>query len=121
MSQGICDPVRSFSSVPGHDFTSFLNLRRPDTGDRPYKCQHCGDAFARSDLLSRHVNKCHSAEKAAAIAAAEAAGIPLKSKKGKGSKSSCDQCIIDKSVCNSGEPCGLSNFFRYFFVAGDSF
>ena len=49
----------------------------PDTGDRPYKCQHCGDAFARSDLLSRHVNKCHSAEKAAAIAAAVAAAQVL--------------------------------------------
>jgi hypothetical protein len=65
-----------------------------DTGDRPYKCTHCGDQFARrcvrpsicltsphhhplssllcqsmiltyypSDLLSRHVNKCHSAAK----------------------------------------------------------
>lgn len=78
-----------------------------DTGDRPYKCQHCGDAFARSDLLSRHVNKCHSAEKAAAIAAAEAAGIPLKSKKGRGSKTACDQCSIEKNVCNSGEPCGV--------------
>ncbi|KAJ7724815.1 hypothetical protein DFH07DRAFT_1003554 [Mycena maculata] len=37
---------------------------RSHTGDRPYKCQHCGDQFARSDLLSRHVNKCHAAEKA---------------------------------------------------------
>src|SRR6266852_6823673 len=59
-----------------------------DTGNRPYKCQHCGDQFARrfvlptssmscrpthlhlaplfffaSDLLSRHINKCHPNEK----------------------------------------------------------
>ncbi|KAG8864947.1 hypothetical protein FRB96_003535 [Tulasnella sp. 330] len=33
---------------------------RSHTGDRPYKCTQCGDQFARSDLLSRHVNKCHS-------------------------------------------------------------
>ncbi|PVF97218.1 hypothetical protein CPB86DRAFT_798215 [Serendipita vermifera] len=26
-------------------------------------CTHCGDQFARSDLLSRHVNKCHSVDK----------------------------------------------------------
>ncbi|OBZ72722.1 hypothetical protein A0H81_07355 [Grifola frondosa] len=38
-------------------------LHPTDTGDRPYKCQHCGDQFARSDLLSRHVNKCHASEK----------------------------------------------------------
>ncbi|KAF9230958.1 hypothetical protein BU15DRAFT_68732, partial [Melanogaster broomeanus] len=36
---------------------------RSHTGDRPYKCQYCGDQFARSDLLSRHVNKCHANEK----------------------------------------------------------
>ncbi|KAG8212882.1 hypothetical protein J3R82DRAFT_11215 [Butyriboletus roseoflavus] len=35
----------------------------PDTGDRPYKCQYCGDQFARSDLLARHINKCHANEK----------------------------------------------------------
>lgn len=28
------------------------------TGDRPYKCVLCSDAFSRSDVLKRHVKKC---------------------------------------------------------------
>ncbi|KAH9991754.1 hypothetical protein BJV77DRAFT_1068184 [Russula vinacea] len=62
MSPDICDPVRL--SVPTLLPAPLIPLRIPtDTGDRPYKCQHCGDQFARSDLLSRHINKCHPNEK----------------------------------------------------------
>jgi uncharacterized C2H2 Zn-finger protein len=32
---------------------------RSHTGDKPYPCKFCPDRFARSDLLSRHVNKAH--------------------------------------------------------------
>ncbi|TYJ54946.1 hypothetical protein B9479_004358 [Cryptococcus floricola] len=32
---------------------------RAHTGDRPYACKECPLKFARSDLLSRHVNKAH--------------------------------------------------------------
>lgn len=32
---------------------------RAHTGDRPYECKECPLRFARSDLLSRHVNKAH--------------------------------------------------------------
>ncbi|WWC66360.1 uncharacterized protein I206_100261 [Kwoniella pini CBS 10737] len=32
---------------------------RAHTGDRPYECKQCPLRFARSDLLSRHVNKAH--------------------------------------------------------------
>ncbi|KAL7421048.1 hypothetical protein Q5752_003932 [Cryptotrichosporon argae] len=32
---------------------------RAHTGDRPYECKDCPLKFARSDLLSRHVNKAH--------------------------------------------------------------
>lgn len=32
---------------------------RSHTGDKPYACTQCDDRFARSDLLSRHVNKTH--------------------------------------------------------------
>ncbi|KAJ9124035.1 hypothetical protein QFC22_000828 [Naganishia vaughanmartiniae] len=32
---------------------------RSHTGDKPYHCKECPEKFARSDLLSRHVNKTH--------------------------------------------------------------
>lgn len=32
---------------------------RSHTGDKPYHCKQCPEKFARSDLLSRHVNKNH--------------------------------------------------------------
>lgn len=32
---------------------------RSHTGDKPYQCKQCPEKFARSDLLSRHVNKNH--------------------------------------------------------------
>lgn len=32
---------------------------RSHTGDKPYQCKECPEKFARSDLLSRHVNKTH--------------------------------------------------------------
>ena len=75
-----------------------------DTGDRPYKCQHCGDQFARSDLLSRHVNKCHSSEKPS--------GAPNNRRKGSTSatrattsKQACDQCVIANLPCDGSNPC----------------
>ncbi|KNZ80344.1 Regulatory protein MIG1 [Termitomyces sp. J132] len=60
--QHVARHMRSRESVPADrddaDHT-------PDTGDRPYRCQFCPDQFARSDLLSRHVNKAHHAHKPA--------------------------------------------------------
>lgn len=81
---------------------------RSHTGDRPYKCEHCGDQFARSDLLSRHVNKCHSAE---AIAAAGANGGSGRRKalsastRATTSKQACDQCILSSLPCDGANPC----------------
>ncbi|WVN90308.1 uncharacterized protein L203_105544 [Cryptococcus depauperatus CBS 7841] len=39
---------------------------RAHTGDRPYECKECPLRFARSDLLSRHVNKTHRTQEGAA-------------------------------------------------------
>ncbi|KAJ7900551.1 hypothetical protein B0H14DRAFT_2556022 [Mycena olivaceomarginata] len=69
-----------------------------DTGDKPYKCQHCGDQFARSDLLLRHINKCHAAEKALAPSSA---GPPGRRKgttaptRATTSKQACDHRYLD--------------------------
>ncbi|KAF7334974.1 Zinc finger/binuclear cluster transcriptional regulator [Mycena venus] len=80
---------------------------RSHTGDRPYKCQHCGDQFARSDLLSRHVNKCHAAEKALAPSATQ----PGRRKgttaatRATTSKQACDQCVQSSLPCDGSNPC----------------
>ncbi|KAK0218580.1 putative zinc finger/binuclear cluster transcriptional regulator [Armillaria nabsnona] len=77
---------------------------RSHTGDRPYKCTHCGDQFARSDLLSRHINKCH------------ASASTTTNEKGNGrrkasatrattSKQACDQCVQSSLPCDGCNPC----------------
>ncbi|KAJ6522410.1 hypothetical protein B0H19DRAFT_682485 [Mycena capillaripes] len=89
---------------------------RSHTGDRPYKCTHCGDQFARSDLLSRHVNKCHAAEKAllaggGAGAAGVGGGGPGRRKgttaatRATTSKQACDQCVQSSLPCDGSNPC----------------
>ncbi|KAJ7607759.1 hypothetical protein FB45DRAFT_394411 [Roridomyces roridus] len=83
---------------------------RSHTGDRPYKCQHCGDQFARSDLLSRHVNKCHSAEKD--LGHPPLPGVAPGRRKGSSaatrattSKQACDQCVQGSLPCDGSNPC----------------
>jgi hypothetical protein len=47
MSPDICDPVSHSASAPRGPRSTL----HTDTGDRPYKCQHCGDQFARRSVL----------------------------------------------------------------------
>ncbi|EJU04773.1 hypothetical protein DACRYDRAFT_114100 [Dacryopinax primogenitus] len=75
---------------------------RSHTGDRPYKCQQCGDQFARSDLLSRHVNKCHSHNpQPPGQGKSTAANQDMDDK-----RRACDQCNHSKVRCDFGIPCG---------------
>ncbi|KAF7320510.1 Zinc finger/binuclear cluster transcriptional regulator [Mycena chlorophos] len=79
---------------------------RSHTGDRPYKCVHCGDQFARSDLLSRHVNKCHAgASKPNATAGGRRKGTTAASR-ATTSKQACDQCVQSSLPCDGSNPCG---------------
>ncbi|KAF9223233.1 hypothetical protein BS17DRAFT_128950 [Gyrodon lividus] len=79
---------------------------RSHTGDRPYKCQYCGDQFARSDLLSRHVNKCHANEKSPQnpTSAGRRKG-PTSASRATTSKQACDQCVQSSLPCDGCNPC----------------
>jgi len=94
----------------------------PDTGDRPYKCQYCGDQFARrcgfhpsaqslhsssspSDLLSRHVNKCHANEKPTPNAAGGRRKGSAAASRATTSKQACDQCVQSSLPCDGSNPC----------------
>nr|GAT49025.1 zinc finger/binuclear cluster transcriptional regulator [Mycena chlorophos] len=78
---------------------------RSHTGDRPYKCVHCGDQFARSDLLSRHVNKCHAGASKPAAAGGRRKGTTAASR-ATTSKQACDQCVQSSLPCDGSNPCG---------------
>ncbi|KAI0058786.1 hypothetical protein BV25DRAFT_1901997 [Artomyces pyxidatus] len=89
------------STAPSsHSFPRF-----PDTGDRPYKCQHCGDQFARSDLLSRHVNKCHPNEKPLVTSAPSRRKGSASASRATTSKQACDQCVQSSLPCDGANPC----------------
>ncbi|GLB44674.1 putative C2H2 finger domain protein [Lyophyllum shimeji] len=77
---------------------------RSHTGDRPYKCQYCGDQFARSDLLSRHVNKCHANEKPPPLPGSRRKG-PTAASRATTSKQACDQCVQSSLPCDGCNPC----------------
>ncbi|KAF8628600.1 hypothetical protein AX15_003811 [Amanita polypyramis BW_CC] len=77
---------------------------RSHTGDRPYKCLYCGDQFARSDLLSRHCNKCHANEKPLSNAGSRRRG-PASASRATTSKQACDQCVQSSLPCDGSNPC----------------
>ncbi|KAH6901290.1 hypothetical protein BKA70DRAFT_1310186 [Coprinopsis sp. MPI-PUGE-AT-0042] len=78
---------------------------RSHTGDRPYKCQYCGDQFARSDLLSRHVNKCHANEKPLPGATNGRRKGTTSLSRATTSKQACDQCVQSSLPCDGSNPC----------------
>ncbi|KAF8815856.1 hypothetical protein BYT27DRAFT_7190878 [Phlegmacium glaucopus] len=90
---------------------------RSHTGDRPYKCQYCGDQFARSDLLSRHVNKCHANEKPLPSTGVRRKGSASASR-ATTSKQVCDQCVQANTSCDGCNPCAkcIQRKFRCTFV-----
>ncbi|PPQ92096.1 hypothetical protein CVT25_008262 [Psilocybe cyanescens] len=78
---------------------------RSHTGDRPYKCQYCGDQFARSDLLSRHVNKCHANEKPLPLSGGTRRKGSASASRATTSKQACDQCVQSSLPCDGCNPC----------------
>ena len=127
MSPDICDPVSHSAPAPTAPLSSHT-----DTGDRPYKCQHCGDQFARryvlptssisrpthlhyahvaplffsaSDLLSRHVNKCHPNEKPLVSSTPSRRKGTSSTSRATTSKQACDQCVQSTLPCDGANPC----------------
>jgi hypothetical protein len=127
MSPDTCDPVsHSAPLLPPRSAPT-------DTGDRPYKCQHCGDQFARrsvllhlpspaapltsispispplfffaSDLLSRHVNKCHPNEKPLVSSTPSRRKGTSSTSRATTSKQACDQCVQSTLPCDGANPC----------------
>ncbi|KAF7296243.1 Zinc finger/binuclear cluster transcriptional regulator [Mycena chlorophos] len=76
---------------------------RSHTGDRPYKCSYCGDQFARSDLLARHINKCHGGPSKSAGGAS--GRRKAASSRATTSKQACDQCVEAGQTCDGSSPC----------------
>ncbi|KAL7279492.1 hypothetical protein ACG7TL_007335 [Trametes sanguinea] len=87
-----------------------------DTGDRPYKCQHCGDQFARSDLLSRHINKCHASEKPPTTTAPSRRKGMAAASRATTSKQACDQCVTSSLPCDGANPCCKCHLLFSFIV-----
>ncbi|KAG8744154.1 hypothetical protein FRC10_010723 [Ceratobasidium sp. 414] len=77
---------------------------RSHTGDRPYGCQMCGDRFARSDLLSRHVNKCHTPGGLANATARKGQSRAQAAADDK-RRRPCDACSLQSTKCDFGKPC----------------
>ncbi|QRV74982.1 Fungal Zn(2)-Cys(6) binuclear cluster domain [Ceratobasidium sp. AG-Ba] len=77
---------------------------RSHTGDRPYGCQMCGDRFARSDLLSRHVNKCHTPGGLTNTTTRKGQSSRAQAAEDK-KRRPCEACTLDSTKCDFGKPC----------------
>ncbi|CAE6414664.1 unnamed protein product [Rhizoctonia solani] len=95
----ICDRAYPTSDLVAARVEAYLAA---DTGDRPYACQTCGDRFARSDLLSRHVNKCHTPGGLSNTSRKQGARNQSAAEDKK--RRPCDECSQHSTKCDFGRP-----------------
>lgn len=62
-----------------------------------------------SDLLSRHVNKCHASEKPPTTTAPNRRKGPTSASRATTSKQACDQCVQSSLPCDGCNPCCTSS------------
>ena len=65
----------------------------------------------RSDLLSRHINKCHPNEKPLVSSAPSRRKGTSSASRATTSKQACDQCVQSTLPCDGANPCCQSYFF----------
>ena len=73
-----------------------------------------------SDLLSRHVNKCHANEKPLPSTGVRKKGS-VSASRATTSKQVCDQCVQSNSSCDGCNPCGQYFFSLFLFLNLSSF
>jgi Zinc-finger of C2H2 type len=87
--QKVCPPPSSISRCPTHlHFTHFAPL-----------------FFFASDLLSRHVNKCHPNEKPLVSSTPSRRKGTSSTSRATTSKQACDQCVQSTLPCDGANPC----------------
>lgn len=61
--------------------------------------------FSRSDLLSRHINKCHASEKPPTTTLPNRRKGSAAASRATTSKQACDQCVTSSLPCDGANPC----------------
>ncbi|KAK7691157.1 hypothetical protein QCA50_006260 [Cerrena zonata] len=104
MSPDICDPIQEI--VPTNALIAATSLR---AGTPPPPCTWNAtltDTSNLSDLLSRHVNKCHASEKPPVTTAPNNRRKgPTAASRATTSKQACDQCVQNSLPCDGCNPC----------------
>lgn len=86
----------------------------------PSVCRLPSSSLCSSDLLSRHVNKCHANIKSDPAAAAAAAATKRKgtaATRATTSKQACDQCVQSSLPCDGCNPCCTSSLLSSYPIA----
>lgn len=70
--------------------------------------------FSQSDLLSRHINKCHANEKPVPTQGRRKGSASAS--RATTSKQACDQCVQSSLPCDGSNPCGALNYLIHYFA-----
>lgn len=102
-------PPLTLFQTRGIDLTNVNIVEINLLGGLPFvsSCSNPLNPVSLSDLLSRHVNKCHANEKPLPSTGVRKKGS-VSASRATTSKQVCDQCVQANSSCDGCNPCGLS-------------